>query len=84
MRSRIAQYMNEIVSLTIMALMSVALIAGQAGASQQDSAIQAPNVPAVDGNGSGGTGLLIEDGWLVIDEPGLKVDVTFRFRQTGE
>ena len=30
MKSRVAQYMNEIVSLTIMLLMAVALIAGQA------------------------------------------------------
>ena len=29
MKSRVAQYMNEIVSLTIMLLMTVALIAGQ-------------------------------------------------------
>ena len=29
MKSRVAQYMNEIVSLTVMLLMAVALIAGQ-------------------------------------------------------
>ena len=29
MKSRVAQYMNEIVSLTVMLLMTVALIAGQ-------------------------------------------------------
>jgi hypothetical protein len=34
MRARLAQYTNDIVSLTIMALMSIALIAGQAGATQ--------------------------------------------------
>ncbi len=34
MRARLAQYSNELVSLTIMALMSIALIAGQAGAAQ--------------------------------------------------
>jgi hypothetical protein len=31
MKSRIAQYMNELVSITIMLLMAVALIAGQLG-----------------------------------------------------
>jgi hypothetical protein len=31
MKSRVAQYMNEIVSITIMLLMAVALIAGQLG-----------------------------------------------------
>ncbi len=34
MRARLAQYSNELVSLTIMALMSIALIAGQAGTAQ--------------------------------------------------
>ncbi len=34
MRARLAQYSNEFVRLTIMALMSIALVAGQAGASQ--------------------------------------------------
>ena len=32
MKSRVAQYMNEIVSITIMLLMAVALIAGQSSA----------------------------------------------------
>ena len=32
MKSRIAQYLNELVSITIMLLMAVALIAGQLGA----------------------------------------------------
>ncbi len=34
MRARFAQYSNEFISLTIMALMSIALVAGQAGAVQ--------------------------------------------------
>jgi len=34
MRARFAQYGNEIISLTVMALMSIALVAGQAGAVQ--------------------------------------------------
>jgi len=34
MRARLAQYSNEFVSLTVMALMSIALVAGQAGATQ--------------------------------------------------
>ena len=32
MKSRVAQYINEIVSITIMLLMAVALIAGQSSA----------------------------------------------------
>ena len=35
MQARVSQYMNEIISLTIMGLMIIALIAGQAGASPQ-------------------------------------------------
>ncbi len=38
MRARIAQYANDIISLTILMLMSIALIAGQAGAAQQRAA----------------------------------------------
>ncbi len=38
MRARLAQYSNEFVSLTVMALMSIALIAGQAGAAQAPAA----------------------------------------------
>ena len=34
MRARLAQYTNEFVSLTVMALMSIAFVAGQAGAEQ--------------------------------------------------
>ena len=34
MRASLAQYSNEFVSLVIMALMAIALIAGQAGATQ--------------------------------------------------
>jgi len=34
MRARLAQYNNEFFSLAVMALMSIALIAGQAGATQ--------------------------------------------------
>ena len=34
MRASLAQYTNEFVSLAIMALMAIALIAGQAGAAQ--------------------------------------------------
>ena len=34
MRARLAQYSNEFFSLSIMALMSIALIAGQAGTAQ--------------------------------------------------
>ncbi len=34
MRARFAQYGNEFISLIVMALMSIALVAGQAGAVQ--------------------------------------------------
>jgi len=34
MRATLAQYTNDIVSLTIMALMSIALVAGQVGAAE--------------------------------------------------
>ena len=84
MQSRIAQYMNEIVSLTIMALMCVALVAGQAGASQQESASPRLNMSTNDDSTPARSGSLFEEGWQLIDEPGLKVDVTFRFRHTGE
>ncbi len=38
MRARLAQYSNDIVSLSILMLMSIALIAGQAGAAQHRAA----------------------------------------------
>lgn len=38
MTSKAAQYLNEIVSLTVLALMVVALISGQAAASRADAA----------------------------------------------
>ena len=45
MKAKIAQYLNEIVSLAVMLLMIVALIAGQAGATPQaGSAIAADTV----------------------------------------
>ena len=44
MTSKAAQYLNEIVSLTILVLMVVALISGQAAASKADAAA-ADNAP---------------------------------------
>jgi len=38
MRARLAPYANDIVSLSILMLMSIALIAGQAGAAQHGAA----------------------------------------------
>ena len=84
MRARIAQYMNEIVSLTIMALMCIALIGGQADAYQQDGVARAPENPTLDGGDAAATGLSFEDGWLVVDKPNLKVDIALRVRHTGE
>jgi hypothetical protein len=39
MKALLARYLNEVVGLTIMALMTVALIAGQAGAVTQNASI---------------------------------------------
>ena len=48
MRSRVAQYMNEIISLSIMALLVVALVAQQAGAGMRAGATPAePEAPAL-------------------------------------
>ena len=41
MRATLAHYKNDIVSLLVMALMSIALIAGQAGAAQHAASVQA-------------------------------------------
>ncbi len=38
MRARLAQHTNDVISLTILMLMSIALIAGQAGAAQRGAA----------------------------------------------
>ena len=76
MRQRVAQYLNEIVSLTIMALMCVALVSAQAGAGQRVEAEDrlASEIEFVE---------LVEiDG--VIDTPEWKIDVDFSFRHTGE
>jgi hypothetical protein len=56
MKAKIAQYLNEIVSLTVMLLMVVALIDGQAGATLQDG-------PAID------AGTADEDSAILIQEP---------------
>ena len=37
MKALIVRYLNEVVSLTVMALMVVALVAGQAGAMSKDA-----------------------------------------------
>ena len=46
MRAQVAQYLNEIISLSILALMSLALIAGQAGAAPQEGP-ELTEVPAL-------------------------------------
>ena len=73
MRQCVAQYLNEIVSLTIMALMCVALISGQAGAAQRAAAEErlAGEVEFVEFDG-------------VINTPEWKIDVDFSVRHTGE
>jgi hypothetical protein len=47
MKALIARYLNEVVSLTVMALMVVALIAGQAGAMGRDAIHRNPEFNAV-------------------------------------
>ena len=46
MRAHIEQHLNEVVSLSIMLLMAIALIAGQAGASVQEVARADANIIA--------------------------------------
>ena len=84
MRSSIAQYLNEIVSLTIMALMCIALIAGQAGATPQPADVdtieavraEAPRAPSIVKP--------LENRLLVLNWPKVEVDINLRFRQTGD
>jgi len=47
MKTLIVRYLNEVVSLTVMALMVVALIAGQAGAMGRDAIYSNPEFNAV-------------------------------------
>ena len=44
MRARLARFTNDIVSLSVLMLMSIALIAGQAGAAQQAAAAPGPEI----------------------------------------
>ena len=46
MRPLIVRYLNEIVGLTVMALMAVALVAGQAEATRQDAVHSEPDFSA--------------------------------------
>ncbi len=46
MKALIVRYLNEIVSLTVMALMVVALVAGQAGAMGRDAVLGNPEFSA--------------------------------------
>jgi hypothetical protein len=84
MRSSIAQYLNEIVSLTIMALMCIAFVAGQADArpkppseepveARQTVASKAPSVVRP-----------LEDRLLVLNWPKIELDLDLRFRHPGE
>ena len=87
MRSKIAQYLNEIVSLTVLVLMSLALIVGQAGAAQADvqraESLVEPVVilePSKDWEPVA----ILEDRLRLVDGPDLEIDLTFRIRHTGE
>ena len=46
MKALIVRYLNKIVSLTVMALMVVALVAGQAGAMGKDAVLSNPEFSA--------------------------------------
>jgi hypothetical protein len=87
MRAQVAQYLNEIVSLSIMGLMCVALVAGQAGAAPQvpDQAIVEPiEAEYFEGVEDWSRGSFLEERLRLIDKQELEIDITFRFRQTGE
>jgi hypothetical protein len=73
MKAQFGQYLNEIVSLSIMLLMAVALIAGQAGASAHevapvDTNIIATPTPFLDVSG------LIETDFAVLS---FRIDMVF-------
>ena len=73
MRARVAQYLNEIISLIVMGLMITALVAGQAsGATEQTSHAFEEADDRI---------LLAE---LRADGDELVLDVDFRFRPQGE
>ncbi len=46
MKALLVRYLNEIVGLTVMALMVVALVAGQAGAMGRDAVLSNPEFSA--------------------------------------
>jgi hypothetical protein len=87
MRSKFAQYLNEIVSLTVMGLMCLALVAGQAGASQatvQGQAEAAGETVVLDPVDRAEPPSFLEDRLRLVDGPELAIDITFRIRHTGE
>ena len=84
MRSSIAQYLNEIVSLTIMALMCLALVAGQVEAGPRETANESRRSDATRSVDIRPQGAAIGDRLLVIDLPKMIVGISFRFRHTGE
>lgn len=81
MRSSIAQYLNEIVSLTILALMCIAFVAGQAGATPMPPSVEALEAPKA---AASPVARPLEDRLLVLSWPKLELDVDFGFRHPGE
>ena len=81
MRARFTQYLNEIVSLTIMGLMCVALVAGRAGAAPQ---VSEQAEAATSSLHEPGASSFIEDRLRLVENPELEIDITFRIRHTGE
>ena len=87
MRSTIAQYLNEIVSLTVLGLMCIALVAGQAGAAQMQTANSGETVPKIEIIETADRAEVLsflENRFRLVEGPELEIDLTFRFRHTGE
>lgn len=84
MQSSIAQYLNEIVSLTIMALMFIALVAGQAGAEPRPTADESRPPEASQALEALPQAVAVDEPSMVIDLPKMRVDISFRFRHPGE
>ena len=82
MQALIRRYLNEIVSLTVMGLMCVALVAGQAGAAPGDIVDEVE--PVVIEVSDERLQDFIEQHFRLVDQPEFEVGITFRFRHTGE
>ncbi len=84
MRSSIAQYTNELVSLTIMALMFVAFIAGQAAATPTSVSDDTTDARQVTSEQAPAAARPLQERLLVLGLPRVRLDFDFGFRHTGE